>query len=77
MASTIATAKFRGREDRGMDHSDWNTAALVFVALLNLYTAYIARKTEKNTNSMKDALVDSTAKENFAAGLKKGEDSKK
>jgi hypothetical protein len=57
-----------------MDHGDWNTLALIAVALLNLYTAYIARQTEKNTNSMKDALVRSTAQENWNAGVKHGED---
>jgi hypothetical protein len=31
----------------------------------------------KSTNSMKDALVASTAKENYAAGVKHGEDNPK
>lgn len=66
-------AKSRGRENRIMDHSSWNTLGLVAIALINLYTAYISRKTEKNTNSMKDALVASTAKENYAAGVAHGE----
>ena len=59
-----------------MDHSDWNTVALVVVALLNVYSARLMRQSkstidqsaktidllEKNTNSIKDALVASTAK---------------
>lgn len=57
-----------------MDHSDWNTVALAAVALLNLYTAHVARRTEKNTNSMKDALVKSTAEKNWNAGVRHGED---
>lgn len=52
----------------------------LFTALAALTTALIAWRTkkqvnvlEKNTNSIKDALVVSTAKENFAAGLKQGQ----
>ena len=57
-----------------MDHGDWNTAGLVLVALINLYVAYLSKRTEKNTNSMKDALVATTAKSNYAAGVRHGED---
>jgi len=57
-----------------MDHVDWNTAGLVAVAIINLYVAHMARKTEKNTNSMKDELVKSTAKASYSAGVKHGED---
>ena len=56
-----------------MEHSDWNTLGLVLVALINFYGAYMARKTEKNTNSMKDALVAATAKASRAEGVVEGE----
>ena len=61
-----------------MNHADWNIAALAVVALINLYVAVVARRTEKNTNSMKDALVASTRKEalfeGHAEGLAAGRD---
>lgn len=51
---------------------DLNNAVLLLVALMNGFTLYYSRRTEKNTNSMKDALVASTAKEQFAAGETQG-----
>jgi len=36
------------------------------------YNTYLTRRTEKNTNSMKDALVASTAKASHAEGLAEG-----
>ena len=57
-----------------MNHADFNTIGLIFVALCNLYVAYISRKTEKNTNSMKDALVASTAKASKAEGRQEERD---
>ena len=39
---------------------DWNTVVLVLVAVMNAATLYYSRHTEKNTNSMKDALIIST-----------------
>lgn len=54
---------------------DANTVALAFIAVLNVITAILAYKThrqakltEKNTNSMKDALVAATKKASFAEG---------
>lgn len=64
-------------------HVDATTITLLAIAILNAYTAYVTYLTridmhlvEKNTNSMKDALVASTAKaslaEGTAAGLERG-----
>ena len=64
-------------------HIDYNLIILLLIAAMNAYTAYKTNKTEKNmaivekaTNSMKDALVASTAKaslaEGHAAGLEQG-----
>jgi hypothetical protein len=50
----------------------FNTFMLLIVAALNAYTAYLSLRTEKNTNSMKDALVASTAKASHAEGLAEG-----
>lgn len=63
-----------------------NTVALIAVALINAYVAYqakktrslasetknIAEQTEKNTNSMKDALVASTKLASHAEGKEEG-----
>ena len=53
-------------------HLDYNLVLLLIVAVMNAYTAWMSRKTEKNTNSMKDALVASTAKASHAEGLAEG-----
>ena len=42
------------------------------VSLLVAYNTYLTRRTEINTNSMKDALVASTAKASHAEGLAEG-----
>jgi hypothetical protein len=47
---------------------DLNTITLLIVAILNGTTLYYTHRTEKNTNSMKDALVESTRKESLAKG---------
>lgn len=49
-----------------------NTWLLVLVAVMNAITMYYTRRTEKNTNSMKDALVQSTADASFSKGEKSG-----
>lgn len=70
-----------------LDASLVNLLILLLIAAVNAYTAIINRKTnramvtlEKNTNSIKDALVASTAKaslaEGTAAGLKQGREEK-
>ncbi len=58
-----------------MGHVDINTVILLAAAALNAFTAYWSRKANKNiaviekaTNSMKDALVASTAKASLAEG---------
>jgi hypothetical protein len=62
---------------------DANLIILAIIGMLNAYTAHLSWKTnrniltlEKNTNSIKDALVASTAKaslaEGTAAGLEQG-----
>lgn len=58
------------------------TIALLVIALLNAFTALMAWRTrgemkvlEQNTNSIKDALVASTAKASRAQGRKEGIDS--
>jgi hypothetical protein len=65
---------------------DGNTVALVAIAVLNAFTAFLAYRThltsvetnknvaivEKANNSMKDALVASTAKASMAEGELKG-----
>ena len=60
-----------------MNHSDWNTVGLLLASMISLYTAFISRRTEKNTNSMKDALVKLTGEEAFRRGLKQGRDETK
>jgi hypothetical protein len=61
-------------------HVSIDTVILLIVAAMNAYTAWRTRQVEKNTNSMKDALVSSTAKaslaEGHAAGLEQGRDEK-
>lgn len=47
---------------------NWDNLVLLLIAVMQAYNTYLVHRTEKNTNSMKDALVASTAKENFAAG---------
>lgn len=49
-----------------------NSVILLMIAVLNTYSVYIAHRTEKNTNSMKDALVAATAKASLAQGLAAG-----
>jgi len=56
-----------------------DTLILLFVALINAYTAYKVhhsatdiRKVEKATNSMKDALVTAAGKAGFTEGLAEG-----
>lgn len=49
-----------------------DTIVLLIVAIMNALTLYYTHKTEKNTNSMKDALVASTAKASHAEGLAEG-----
>jgi len=56
-----------------------NTIMILLVALINLYAAIITKKTytsidtlEKNTNSIKDALVASTAMASHAEGMVAG-----
>ena len=53
--------------------------AIVIVALIQFVGLYfthrtykVALKTEKNTNSMKDALVKATAEASFSAGKREG-----
>ena len=49
-----------------------NTIGLIIIGLLTLVNTYYTRRTEKNTNSMKDALVKSTADSSHAAGREEG-----
>lgn len=58
-----------------------NTVLIFFVAMLNAYTAWTTARAhatiamlEKNTNSIKDELVKSTAKASRAEGVKAGEE---
>ena len=58
-----------------------NTVMILIVALVNAYTALVTVRThdqiktlEQNTNSIKDALVASTAKASRAEGVKAGEE---
>ena len=52
--------------------TDYNIILLMIIAGLNAYTAWQSRRTEKNTNSMKDALVAATAKASHAEGKAEG-----
>lgn len=56
---------------------DLNTVVLLIVACMTAYTTYVSRQTEKNTNSMKDALVAKTASASHAEGLAEGRLEKK
>lgn len=47
---------------------DINTFVLALVGILTAFNTYYSRKTEKNTNSMKDALVASTRTTAHAEG---------
>lgn len=47
---------------------DQNTLALIVLAILQGVNLWYTRRTEKNTNSMKDALVARTAESSHAAG---------
>ncbi len=65
---------------------DFNSLVLFGIALVNAFTAYLAYRThqstiqntanivelEKNTNSIKDALIVSTAKASLAEGMAAG-----
>jgi hypothetical protein len=62
-----------------MDKLDFNTVALLIIALINVVTAFLAARThaltqkvEVATNSMKDALVRTTRSEAHAAGVEEG-----
>lgn len=55
-----------------MSSIDGNTWVLLIVAVLTAVNTYYSRKTEKNTNSMKDQLVDAAGKVGHAEGLKEG-----
>lgn len=48
---------------------DFNAVILLTVAIMNGLTLFYTRRTEKNTNSMKDALVLSTYKEAHSDGM--------
>jgi hypothetical protein len=66
-----------------LDITELVTAAIVLVntVMVIINSRVAARNSknivllEKNTNSLKDALVDLTAKSSFAAGLKAGQES--
>lgn len=47
---------------------DLNTIVLLLIGALTLINTVYSRQTEKNTNSMKDALVLATATSSHAAG---------
>lgn len=51
---------------------DINTLALLVLGAMTLLNTYYIRKTEKNTNSMKDALVKATGEASHAAGVEVG-----
>jgi hypothetical protein len=60
-----------------MTWDNFNTIVILLVAASNVYIAYISHRTEKNTNSMKDALVASTAKASRAEGMAAGKKEEK
>lgn len=49
-----------------------DTVVLLIVAAMNALTLYYTRRTEKNTNSMKDALVASEKTASHAEGKEEG-----
>lgn len=51
---------------------DINTFALGVIGLLTLLNTLYSRRTEKNTNSMKDELVKVTGEKAHAAGKEEG-----
>ena len=51
---------------------DPNVVMWALVGAINLATLYYTRRTEKNTNSLKDELVASTKSSSHAAGLEEG-----
>ncbi len=58
---------------------DLNLVVILLIAVMNAYTAWMSHRTdknmkllEKNTNSIKDALVASTAKASLAEGTAAG-----
>lgn len=53
---------------------DFNTCVLAGVAVLQLINTYYSRKTEKNTNSIVTALVQTTKVAAHAAGMKEEKD---
>lgn len=69
-----------------MDQNSWMIIGGITIAALNAYTAYLARETheeakatkdialqtEKNTNSMKDALVAATRSAAHSEGVEAG-----
>ncbi len=62
-----------------LSHVDVNLIILMIIGALQAYQSYTARKTgqnmsllERNTNSLKDALVASTAKASLAEGTASG-----
>jgi hypothetical protein len=66
-----------------MDQQLLNTLGLIILALLNIYALHRGSKTqalvlkiEQATNSMKDALVEATAKASHAEGLAEGKSEK-
>jgi hypothetical protein len=54
-----------------------NSLILLANSALGLYGVWMIRRTEKNTNSMKDALVASTAKASRAEGVVAGKQEEK
>lgn len=51
---------------------DLNIVGLIILAIMQLITLYYTRRTEKNTNSMKDALVAQAGVLGHAAGVVAG-----
>lgn len=51
-----------------MKEVDVNTVLLLLVAIATAINTYFSRKTELNTNSMKDALVKATGEASQAKG---------
>lgn len=51
---------------------DINTLVLLLIGVLALINTYYSRKTEKNTNSMREQLVQRTGEASHAAGKLEG-----